>query len=194
MSLLIFEIEQSATSRLPLKESLFIRLATARAPATHQELMTRLNEASQRAQQMLEKRAIRARLESHSVTLKRAEAELASFHRRQELARDISLRQLNAYLIRNTKLACRSNNIHRHYAHMREKYIFRDIQDTVARKEMGERLQKRLAVAAARRSQALQGRVVRRTIVPPVKPIYNLLGPIIEVSSVSSFASISSMA
>lgn len=194
MSAVAFEIETGTKPGLPLRESLYIRLTAEPVALTCEQLAKKLNEADTRAKAAITTKAVRAQLESCGVTAKRAAAVLADHQQRQKLAQEIALRQLNAFLIRNTRLAYKKNNIHRYYAHMHDRLVFQEVQERVLRKEQGERLQKKLAAAAARRAQLLRDRVTRRVVAEPIKSIYEFLGPIIEASSFSSIASISSMA
>lgn len=194
MNAVAFEIETGTKLGLPLRESLYIRLMATPAVLTREQLTQKLQEADIRAKTAITTKAVRAQLESCGVTVKRAAAVLADHQKRKKLAQEIALRQLNAFLIRNTRLAYKKNNIHRYYAHMHDRLVFQEVQEKVLRKEHGERLQKKLAAAASRRAQLLKDRVGKRVIIEPIKSIYEFLGPIIEASSFSSIASISSMA
>lgn len=194
MSAVAFEIETGTRPGLPLRENLYARLVMAPVTLTHEQLAQKLSAADGRAKAATTAKAIRAQLESCGVTVKRAAAVLADHQQRHRLAQEIALRQLNALLIRNTRLAYKKNNISRYYAHMRDKLIFRAVQEKVSRREQGERLQKKLGAAAARRTQWLKDRVMKKSVAEPIKSLYEFLEPVIEASSFSSIASISSMA
>ena len=194
MNATAFEIESGTTPGLPLRENLYLRLTTTPGPLTYEQLAEKLKSADARAKATITAKAIRAQLESCGVTIRRATAVLADHQHRQKLAQEVTLRQMNAFLIRNTRLAYKKSNIHRYYAHMHDRLVFRAVQERVARREYGECLQKKLAAAAARRAQLLKDRVTRRITAEPIKSIYEFLEPVIETSSFSSIASISSMA